>query len=108
MRRAVWELSPLILFALWLFGALPLIYSNGGPVNIVSAWSIDFVSAWKAISIVFTGAFGLMGLLTEFKNKETGRLTRWGMVSFGGIVLSAALGVIAQLKENTDESQRQK
>jgi hypothetical protein len=30
MRRAIWELSPLILFTVWLFGALPLIYLNKG------------------------------------------------------------------------------
>jgi hypothetical protein len=47
-----------------------------------------------------------VGLLTENKNKETGKLTRWGKVSFGGIVLSATLGVIAQLKENSDDAQR--
>ena len=31
MRRAIWDLSPLILLTLWLFGALPLIYFNRGP-----------------------------------------------------------------------------
>jgi hypothetical protein len=66
---------------------------------------MDFVSAWKAASIAFTGAFGLMGLLTENKNKKTGKLTTWGKVSLGGIVLSTILGVAAQLKENSDEAQ---
>jgi Domain of unknown function (DUF4760) len=31
MRRSIWDLSPLILFTLWLFGVLPLIYLNRGP-----------------------------------------------------------------------------
>jgi hypothetical protein len=67
---------------------------------------MDFVSAWKAISIALTGAFGLLGLLTENKNKETGKLTSWGKVSLGGIVLSTALGVVAQLRETSEETQR--
>lgn len=67
---------------------------------------MDFVAAWKAISIALTGAFGLMGLLTENKNKEAGKLTTWGKVSFSGIVLSTTLGVAAQLKETADEAQR--
>jgi hypothetical protein len=67
---------------------------------------MDFVSAWKAISIGFTGLFGLMGLLTENKDKDTGKLTKWGMVSLIGIVLSTTLGVSAQLKETSDEGRR--
>jgi hypothetical protein len=67
---------------------------------------MDFVSAWKAASIALTGAFGLMGLLKEHKNKETGKLTMWGKVLLCGIILSTTLGIVAQLKENTDESQR--
>ncbi len=48
---------------------------------------MDFVSAWKASSIVLTGAFGILGLLTEFKEKQTGKITRWGYISLGGIVI---------------------
>jgi len=65
---------------------------------------MDFVSAWKAVSIAFTGAFGLLALLTENKHKETGRLTRWGKLSFGGIILSTGFGALAQLKETSDEA----
>src|SRR5262249_48153487 len=31
--------------------------------------NMDFVSAWKALSIVFTGGFGILGLVKDFKNK---------------------------------------
>jgi hypothetical protein len=68
---------------------------------------MDFVSAWKAVSIALAGAFGLMALLTENKDKESGKLTTWGKVSLVGIVLSTTLGVAAQLKETSDEAQRQ-
>jgi hypothetical protein len=67
---------------------------------------MDFVSAWKAASVALTGAFGLMGLLTESKDKATGRLTTWGRVSLAGIALSTAFGVAAQLKESSDDAQR--
>ena len=30
---------------------------------------MDFVSIWKAASIILTGAFGVLGLLTDFKDK---------------------------------------
>ena len=67
---------------------------------------MDFVAAWKAISIAFTGAFGVLALFTENKNKETGRLTTWGRISLAGIILSTSCGVVAQLKETSDENHR--
>jgi hypothetical protein len=64
---------------------------------------MDFVTAWKATSVVLTGAFGILGLLKDFKNKETGQVTKWGRVSLAGILLSSGLGVVAQLKESSDQ-----
>jgi hypothetical protein len=64
---------------------------------------MDFVAAWKATSIVLTGAFGILGLLKDFKDKNTGRVTVWGRISLAGILLSTSLGVVAQLKESTDQ-----
>jgi hypothetical protein len=52
---------------------------------------------------VLTGAFGILGLLKEFKNKETGQVTKWGRISLAGILLSSGLGVVAQLKESSDQ-----
>ncbi len=61
---------------------------------------IDFVAAWKASSIVLTGAFGVLGLLKDFKDKK-GKITKWGRISLAGILLSTGLGVIAQLMESS-------
>jgi hypothetical protein len=65
---------------------------------------IDLVTAWKAISIALTGAFGILGLLTEFKDKKTHRTTKWGWVSLVGIIVSSVCGVAAQLKESHDDA----
>src|SRR5258708_39813537 len=63
--------------------------------------SLNFVDWWKAISIVLTGFFGVLGLLTNFKDKNTGRITKWGKFSLAGILVSICMGVAAQLKEVT-------
>ncbi len=63
---------------------------------------MDFVTAWKASSIVLTGAFGILGLVKDFKDKKTNKVTIWGYISLCGILVSTAFGVIAQLKESSD------
>lgn len=65
---------------------------------------MDFVAAWKAISIVFTGAFGILGLLKDFRNKHTKQITKWGYISLAGILISTICGVAAQLKASRDEA----
>lgn len=65
---------------------------------------MDFVSAWKASSIVLTGAFGILGLATEFRNKHTKKITRWGYFSLLGIVISTACGTAAQIIESSDDA----
>lgn len=57
----------------------------------------DFWDLWKAIAIALTGLFGIMGLLTSYKDKETGRITGWGKINLVGILLSATMGVASQL-----------
>jgi hypothetical protein len=71
----------------------------------VTDWgnTLDFVTAWKAISILLTGAFGVMGLLKEFKDKTTGKITKWGAVSLAGILMFSTFGFIAQLKESSSQ-----
>jgi hypothetical protein len=66
---------------------------------------MDFVTAWKACSIVLTGGFGILGLLKDFKD-GSGRVTKWGYVSLAGIVLSTALGVAAQVKESIGDAEK--
>jgi hypothetical protein len=67
---------------------------------------MDFPTAWKASSIVLTGAFGILGLVKDYKNKETNRLTRWGTISLAGIIISTLLGVVAQLQESSDNADK--
>jgi hypothetical protein len=67
---------------------------------------MDFVSVWKASSIVLTGAFGVLGLLTEFKDKESRKITHWGYVSLAGILVSTILGAAAQIKESADDAEK--
>ena len=67
---------------------------------------MDFVSIWKAVSILLTGLFGGLALLTDFKDKNSNRIT-WGYVSLFGIVSSTAFGVAAQLKATNDQAKEQ-
>lgn len=63
---------------------------------------VDWVFAWKVASIFFTGAFGILALLTKYKD-DNGRVTKWGKVSLTGIIVSTVLGAAAQIKESSDK-----
>lgn len=67
---------------------------------------MDFVDIWKATSIVSTGAFGILGLLTEFRNKHSKKITKWGYISLAGIVISTVCGTIAQLRETQSSAEK--
>lgn len=67
---------------------------------------MDFPSIWKTASIAVTGAFAVLGLLTEFKDKETKKITRWGYVSLTGILASTILGITAQVVEIQSDAQQ--
>jgi len=54
MRRAIWDLSPLILLALWLFGVLPLIYLNRDPNMCQVEWGS--VPQWVTAAIALGAA----------------------------------------------------
>ncbi|WP_029583843.1 hypothetical protein [Bradyrhizobium sp. URHD0069] len=64
---------------------------------------MDFVALWKAASIVVTGIFGVLALLTEYRDKQTNKVTKWGYISLVGILVSAGFGVAAQLIENSQQ-----
>lgn len=55
----------------------------------------------KLLGLVLTGAFGILGLLTEFRDDKTKRITKWGRIALIGIFLSTALSFISQLLEST-------
>jgi hypothetical protein len=54
----------------------------------------------KLVGLVFTGAFAILGLLTEFKDKETKKITKWGRVALIGIFVSTALSFVSQVLES--------
>lgn len=63
-------------------------------------WTLpDFWDLWKSASIALTGLFGVLGLLTNYKDKDTGRLTGWGRLNLAGILLSATMGILSQWAE---------
>src|ERR1700733_739483 len=67
---------------------------------------MDFVTGFKASSIVLTGAFGVLGLVKDFKDKK-GAITKWGRISLAGILLSTGLGVMVQLRESSEAAQKE-
>jgi len=66
-----------------------------------------FLAFWKIASPVGAGASAIFGLLNDFRNKETGKLTRAGIISIVGITLSAALGAAASAVEHQKEKEAQ-
>lgn len=65
---------------------------------------MDFVGIWKVVAIALTGFFGVLGLLKEFKDKETNRVTKWGKLSLAGILISTSFGIVVQFKEQQDSA----
>jgi hypothetical protein len=67
----------------------------------------DFLSWYKPLSIFFTGAFGILGLVKTFKEKKRDpetyttveKITKWGWVSMTVIILSTGVGIAAQRAE---------
>lgn len=57
---------------------------------------MDLPEIWKIASIPLTGAFAILGLSTETKDKETGKLNKWGITALAGILVSTTGGVASQ------------
>jgi len=68
--------------------------------------SVDFVSWWKAASILLTGFFGILGLLTEFKEQPTKTITKWGKLALIGIIVSTGFGIYSQLLETAGQNEK--
>jgi hypothetical protein len=84
-------------------------------MNTIISWlSQNFVPAWKAASILFTGAFGILGLVKNFKEKRrdeyndvtVDKITVWGWISLVGIIVSTGCGMVVQLKESHDDARK--
>jgi|HubBroStandDraft_4_1064222.scaffolds.fasta_scaffold68339_2 hypothetical protein len=78
-------------------------------------WFNDYFLPWyKPLSILFAGAFGILGLLKNFKEKKRDpetdttveRVTIWGWISLIGIVLSTGLGIPAQQAEESIQGKK--
>jgi hypothetical protein len=65
----------------------------------VEAHHMVAISIGKLLAVIFAGLFGILGLTTEFKNPKTGRLTKWGLLSLFGIVVSTLTAVLTQTQE---------
>ena len=48
----------------------------------------------------------MLGLLTEFRDQQTKRVTKWGKIPLAGILISSALGMAAQFGESYEKEQK--
>lgn len=56
--------------------------------------SIDlWLAVFKAFGILATAGFGVVGMLTEFRDRTTQQVTRWGRISLVGATASAVLSL---------------
>jgi hypothetical protein len=65
------------------------------------------LSILKVLSDALTAAFGILGLLTDFRNETTKRITRTGWTALGGIIigllLSATMSLLERKNANAEE-----
>jgi hypothetical protein len=67
---------------------------------------LDSYAVYKAMAVIMTGFFAVLGFATETKNKANGRLTHWGWISIVGAVVAAGGGVITQIHDSSDDKIR--
>jgi hypothetical protein len=60
------------------------------------------LSVLKVISEGLTAGFGILGLVTEFKDEKTTRITRNGKIALGGIVISFIVSSAITAVENVN------
>lgn len=60
----------------------------------------------KALAIVLTSVFGVIGLLVEFKDKTTNRVTRGGKLILAGIGVTATLSLVMLVLEERSSQQK--
>jgi hypothetical protein len=69
-------------------------------------FSLDFVSWWKAAAILLTGFFGILGLVSEFKEQSTKKITKWGKLALVGILVSTGFGIYSQMLETAGQNEK--
>src|ERR1017187_2707848 len=58
-----------------------------------------FLTILKFGGIIVSGALGILGTVTETRNKRTGRLTRWGKWALSLTIAGFATALLAQIAE---------
>lgn len=53
----------------------------------------------KVISMLATGAFGVLALLTKYKDDQ-GKITKWGKIAVGGILISSGISLVLYTLES--------
>jgi hypothetical protein len=76
----------------------------------ISDRTIEFLlSSAKLVGATLSGAFGILGLLTEYRDQETKKITVWGKVALVGILASTGVAISAEAlgiwKENRSAEQ---
>lgn len=59
----------------------------------------SFLFTLKLLGFGIAGCLGVFATLHDYRDKTTGRLTRWGQVAIAGLITSAAVAVVAQVVE---------
>jgi hypothetical protein len=67
---------------------------------------MDFVAFWKAFSVLLTGLFGILALVTNYRDRDSNKVTTWGWVALVGILLSTTGGVVAQFEETRSDARK--
>jgi hypothetical protein len=57
------------------------------------------LSITKFAGIILTGVFGVLALVVEYKDKDTKRITTWGMIAALGVVTSCVIGLSSHTLE---------
>jgi hypothetical protein len=61
---------------------------------------MDLLTVFKFAGILVSGALGILGTLTETRDKTTGRLTRWGNWALRLTIAGFATALCAQIAES--------
>jgi len=69
---------------------------------------MGFSAYWKEVAVVLAGLFAIGGLLSEAKDKITGKFTAWGRVFFTLTILSTMGGIYAQWSDSAEQEKRSK
>ncbi len=69
---------------------------------------LGFSSYWKEIAIALAALFAIAGTVFDVKDRTSHRLTIWGRIFFGLILLSMLGGFYSQWQENANDASRNK